>query len=159
MHSDVRADVQAKPTATREDQQRAIDRWRQEFNHIRPHQALDGKTPADLYKVGDRRRATAKNYPYPTHFYVRHADAAGNVRFRGDSCAVGTPFAGLQLGVEVVDALRVRVWLHDLDLGLIETLPGVDDACFEAPLVTRPRRYNRRTTPTSSDSPLPAESP
>jgi len=36
MHADVRADVQRHPAATREQQQRQLDRWRQEFNHVRP---------------------------------------------------------------------------------------------------------------------------
>jgi len=158
MHSDVRADVQARPAATRDEQQRAIDRWRQEFNHVRPHQALGGKTPAELYKVGERRRVATKSYAYPDHFYVGRVAANGTLRFRGDGCRVGNPFAGLRLGIEIVDALRIRLWLHDLDLGTIETLPGVDDGCFEAALAPRPR--NKPTTQAaSSTSPLPTVSP
>jgi len=140
MHADVRADVQAHPAATREEQQRAIDRWRQEFNHVRPHQALDGKTPAEVYKVTERRRAVTHSYAYPKHFYVGRVTASGVLNFRGDPCRVGAPFGGLQVGIEVLDALRVRIWLHDVDLGIVETLPGVEDACFELPTVRRPRR-------------------
>jgi putative transposase len=140
MHSDVRADVQARPAATRQEQQRVIDRWRQEFNHVRPHQALDGKTPAVVYKVAERRRPMLKTYAYPKHFYVGRVDANGMLRFRGDPCRVGHSLRGLLLGVEIVDALRVRLWLHDLDLGILETLPGVDDQCFELPIARRPRR-------------------
>jgi len=139
MHSDVRADVQARPAANRDEQQRAIDRWRQEFNHVRPHQALGGKTPAEIYKVTERRRPVIQNYAYPKHFYVRRVGAAGSFFFRGDLCRVGNPFRGLRLGVEVVDAMRVRAWLHGVDLGLIETMPGVDDACFEEALRPAPR--------------------
>ena len=81
MHSDVRADVQAHPAATRLDQQRIIDRWRQEFNHVRPHQALGGKTPAEAYKVLDRKRPVLVPYVYPKHFYT--ARVSGSVlRFR-----------------------------------------------------------------------------
>jgi putative transposase len=134
MHSDVRADVQARPAADRQEQQRVIDRWRQEFNQVRPHQALDGKTPAEVYKVGERRRAALKTYAYPKHFYVRRVASAGLLSFRGDRCQVGLPFAGLSLGVEVLDALHVRLWLHDIDLGLLETLPAVDDTCFLEPV-------------------------
>jgi len=140
MHADVRADVQAHPAATRDEQQRLLDRWRQEFNHVRPHQALGGKTPAEVYKVGERRRATAQSYPYPKHFYVGHVTRNGMLHFRGDGSYVGQAFVGLQLGIEIIDALRVRLWLHDLDLGVIETLPGVDDSCFEPSLSRGPRR-------------------
>ena len=46
MHADVSAEVQGHPAADAKSQQRVLDRWRQEFNHVRPHDALDGKTPA-----------------------------------------------------------------------------------------------------------------
>jgi putative transposase len=150
MHSDVRADVQARPATTREEQQRVIDRWRQEFNHVRPHQALDGKTPADVYKVVDRRRPVPKSYAYPKHFYVGRVGAGGLLYFRGDKCPVGAPFKGLHIGVEVIDALRLRLWLHDVDLGVIETLPAVDDACFEQPTLGRPRRSKTHPAPPRS---------
>ena len=142
MHSDVRADVQARPAATREEQQRIIDRWRQEFNHVRPHQALGGKTPAEVYKVRDRRRLPLVTYAYPRHFYVRAVSKGGSVFFRGDKVPVGLAFAGLRIAIEVIDALRVRLWLHNVDLGVIETLPGVDDSCFEG-AARRPRRMQQ----------------
>jgi transposase InsO family protein len=144
MHSDVRADVQARPAASREEQQRVIDRWRQEFNHVRPHQALGGKTPGEVYKVRERRRPVPFAYAYPKHFYVRRVSGAGVVFFRGDQVRVGRAFSGLQVAFEVVDALRGRLWLHDIDLGVVETLPGVDDECFEPPAARRPRRMQDR---------------
>ena len=137
MPSDVRADVQARPAATRQEQQHVIDRWRQEFNHVRPHQALDGKTPAEVYKVTERRRALRATYAYPKHFYTGRVNGSGVLVFRGDACSVGMPFAGLDVGIEVIDALHVRLWLHDVDLGIVDTLPGVDDSCFEPPAFRR----------------------
>ena len=139
MHSDVRADVQAQPAATRQEQQRVIDRWRQEFNQVRPHQALSGKTPAEVYKVTERRRPVAKAYVYPKTFYVCRVSKGGLFAFRRDKCRLGVPFTGLHVGVQVVDALHVRAWLHDVDLGLVETLPGVDDGCFDIVGPTRKR--------------------
>jgi hypothetical protein len=57
-------------------------------------------------------------------------------------------FAGLSTRLEVLDALRVRLWLHDLDLGIlnlgiVETLPSVDSACFEQSVA----RKRSRTPP------------
>jgi putative transposase len=148
MHADVRADVQSRPAATREQQQRALDRWRVEFNQVRPHQALGGKTPGEVYKVTERRRPPTKPFPYPVHMHVRRVTAGGNVRFRNDDCFIGAPFRGLRLGIEVVDALHVRAWLHELDLGLVDTLPVVDDACFESSLPSRKSRACKNPVPT-----------
>jgi putative transposase len=142
MHADVCAEVQSDPAATLTDQQRLLDRWRQDFNHVRPHEALGGKAPAEVYKVTERRRPVVKVYEYPKRFYVGRVNRTGTVRFRHDDCSVGNPFVGLDVGIEVVDARHVRFWLHDLDLGLFETIPAVDAACFEQPVVAakRPRR-------------------
>jgi putative transposase len=131
MHADVCAEVQTDPAATIAEQQRELDRWRQEFNHVRPHDALGGKTPAEVYKVTERRRPVPKTFEYPKRFFVRRVDSHGEVRFRRSGCSIGNAFVGLEIGLEVVDALRVRAWLHDVDLGLVETLPAVDDSCFE----------------------------
>ena len=159
MHSDVRADVQAHPAATRSEQQHVIDRWRQEFNHVRPHQALDGKTPAEVYRVTERRRALRVAYAYPKHFFTGRVNRGGWLSFRGDKCRVGTPLADLTVGMEVIDAMRIRLWLHDLDLGVVETLPGVEDACFEGPGFARhgrPPSAHRKSGPLASE---PAPNP
>ncbi|MGH7296296.1 MAG: integrase core domain-containing protein [Polyangiaceae bacterium] len=137
MHADVRADVQARPAANREQQQRELDRWRVDFNQVRPHQALGNKTPAEVYKVTDRRRPPTKPFAYPPHLHVRRVDARGEFRFRNDRCFLGSSFRGLRVGLEVVDAMRVRAWLHELDLGLVDTLPVADDACFDLPVPAR----------------------
>lgn len=145
MHADVCAEVQSNPAATLAEQQRQMDRWRQEFNHVRPHDALGGKTPAEVYKVTERRRAVVKAYEYPKHFYVLRVNTNGYVRFRHDDCAVGKAFVGLDVGVEVVDSMRVRFWLHELDLGLFETIPAVDTICFEQSVSGKhPRRHRAR---------------
>lgn len=142
MHADVCAEVQSDPAANLVEQQRVLDRWRQDFNHVRPHQALDGKTPAEVYKVTERRRAVVQAYEYPKRFYVRRVQSNGRVTFRHDSCTVGHPFAGLEIGIEVLDARHVRFWLHELDLGLFETIPAVDEACFD-PFSPRKRLRSR----------------
>lgn len=143
MHGDVSAEVQTEPSETLADQQRVLDKWRQEFNHVRPHDALGGKTPAELYKVQERRRYAVQPYAYGKTKHVRRVDVRGEISFRGDKAYVGVAFQGLEIGVESVDAMHVRAWLHDVDLGLVETLPAVDKACFEAMSITRPRRTTR----------------
>ena len=92
MHSDVRADVQAHPAATRSEQQHVIDRWRQEFNHVRPHQALDGKTPAEVYRVTERRRALRVAYAYPSTSSPVGSTAAGGSRSAATSVAWARPW-------------------------------------------------------------------
>jgi len=71
MHADVCAEVQANPAENLVAQQRSLDRWRQEFNHVRPHEALGGKTPSEVYKVVERRRPSPHGFAYPKGYFVR----------------------------------------------------------------------------------------
>lgn len=131
MHADIAGDVQSEPAATVEAEQRRLSRWRQDFNQVRPHDALGGKVPADVYKVKERRRPVPTGYLYPTHMFARRVDSSGDVSFQSDSLFVGEALGGCEVGLEVVDAFRVRAWFRDIDLGLIETIPQVSQACFE----------------------------
>jgi len=140
MHADLRGDIQSNPAASVDAEQRRLSRWRQEFNQVRPHEALKGKVPADIYKVSERRRPVPSKYVYPARFYVRRAYSNGQVRFRNDDIFVGEVFGGHDVGIEVVDPMRIRAWFRDVDLGVIETLPEVDVSCFERACMTRKKR-------------------
>jgi len=133
MHADVRGDVQLRPAPTVADEQRRLSRWRQEFNHVRPHDALKGKVPADIYKPVECRRPTVTTYVYHAHMYRRCVIVGGRIAFRNDRVFVGEALAGYEVGIEVVDAMHVRAWFRDVDLGVLETLPEVDVSCFDLP--------------------------
>ena len=124
MHADVRADVQASPAATARAQQRALDRWRQEYNHVRPHQALAGKTPAEVYTPRERRTPRPVPYAYPPQFTIRRVGASGHISFRSCSPFVSTSLVGCVVALEEVDPIHVRVWYRELDLGLLEVDPA-----------------------------------
>ncbi len=131
MHADVRGDVQSRPAETIDAEQRRLSRWRQEFNHVRPHEALGGKVPANVYKVAEPRRPKPVTYVYAAHLYARHVHVDGSLSFRGDRIFVSEAVAGHDVGLEVLDALRVRVWFRDVDLGVLEMLPDASASCFD----------------------------
>jgi transposase InsO family protein len=51
MHADIAIELEAQAAHSLRAQQKACDEWRVEFNHVRPHEALDMQTPADVYRV------------------------------------------------------------------------------------------------------------
>jgi putative transposase len=141
MHADIAAEVQAVPAATREAQQRALDRWRQQFNAVRPHEALQGKTPSEVYKPVERRKVVVRDFAYPAHLHVVRVYSGGRFAWRGANYPLGRPFVGMKVGIEVVDPLHVRAWFRDVDLGLIEVVPDVSPGTYEqASLARRPKR-------------------
>lgn len=143
MHADLRADVQSCPAESLADQQSALDRWRQQFNHVRAHQALGGKTPAEVYRPTERRKARLRLYEYPSHLRVVRTAVTGAVRWCGAYYFVGTALAGERVGMQSVDDMHVRIWFRDVDLGIIEVEPTVDDSLYE--LQDRPRKVKKTT--------------
>lgn len=78
MHADMAADLQRAPERSKASQQRACDRWRQEFNHVRPHEALHGKTPAELYRSSPTK-LKPRAPVYPAAWTVRRVSSSGHV--------------------------------------------------------------------------------
>jgi transposase InsO family protein len=75
--------------------QKAFDRWREIYNHQRPHEALDLEVPASRY------RASVRCYPevlppieYDASDVVRSIRPNGQVSFYGSTYFVGQAFAG-----------------------------------------------------------------
>jgi len=123
MHRDVAQEVERVSATDRRVQQRVIDRWRQEFNHVRPHEALAHKTPADLYTPSKRKLQAPRPFAYPLAFTVRRVDVSGHVYWQGDRCYVGMSFGGHRVAFESLKGLRWRLWFRDVDLGTTELLP------------------------------------
>ena len=120
MHSDVAKEVEAIPCAARVSQQRACDKWRQEFNHVRPHDALNDKTPAEVYKPSPCR-VRERVALYPSDWLVRKVGRSGHIRIASDTCFLSGPLRGRYVGLQPVDALHWRAWFYEVDLGLIES--------------------------------------
>lgn len=145
MHRDIRADIQATPAADLRSEQRRLDRWRQEFNHVRPHQALDGKTPAELYMMPtEKRRPNPRPPCYPPTLPTARVARNGAVYCYGASYYLSQALAGHIVALELVDPLHVRVWFYELDLGLLEVEPTVDIALFDMPPTTNRKRKTKR---------------
>jgi transposase InsO family protein len=128
MHRDMSDDLQSSPSGSRVAQQRACDRWRQEFNHVRPHDALKGKVPADVYKRSERR-VHATTFMYPPSWIVRTVTDSGAVNVNGAQLKAGLALARQRVGLEPLEDGKHRLWFHRVDLGLVEL--GVPDSVVD----------------------------
>ena len=102
---------------------------------MRPHQALGGKTPSDVYKPVERNKPVKISPIYPRHFDVLNVSKDGVVSYNGSPHFISTPLSKQEIGLERLDACRVRLWFHDIDLGILEVAPSLDNSTF-AQLVT-----------------------
>jgi putative transposase len=104
MHRTLKAETTKPPAASSRAQQRRFDAFRLEFNHERPHEALDMSTPSQLYQSSPR--AMPDKLPaieYPDCFEVRYVSANGGVRWHKQWLNVTSALVGEYVGFEEID--------------------------------------------------------
>lgn len=75
--------------------QKRFDIWREKYNCIRPHEAIDFKTPADLYTPSIRPYpGKIKPYEYETSDIKRKVQDKGVINFKRKEIRVGKAFIG-----------------------------------------------------------------
>jgi hypothetical protein len=119
MHRDL-SEVQLTPAKSRRAQQPQCDRWVLDFNHVRPHDALGGKTPAELYHPTERRAIAPRMPSYPPEWSTRRVTRSGVLLFRGDRARIGSALGRQLVGLRYENALRWRAFFFDVDLGIVE---------------------------------------
>lgn len=78
--------------------QEGFDRWRQVYNHERPHEALALATPASRYQPSPRPFPDKLPAPqYYTTDLIRRVRHDGDVRFRGATLYLARAMAGLDV--------------------------------------------------------------
>jgi transposase InsO family protein len=102
-------------------QQRAFDSFREHYNNVRPHQALELETPGSLYKSSSRAYPAslpALEYPMAEVHRVR---TDGTIKFNLRRQFISTSLVGELVGLHYIDERYVRVVFAELVLGLIDT--------------------------------------
>src|SRR5215510_13907082 len=83
MHKTLKGEAIRPPRSTCVTQQRAFNTFRRLYNNERPHEALNGRTPASLYRPSRREyTGTLPPVEYPGHFIVKRVTNAGTIRLR-----------------------------------------------------------------------------
>ena len=152
MHADVAGELEGSAAETLKSQQVACDAWVEEFNEVRPHEAIAMKTPASLYKRSSRTYRGVRPARYPAGFRMRSVSPNGTIKFGRKAPFIGTAFAGYQVGVLEVDATTIRVHFYEVDLGCFDLVVAADKG------VSAPRRggLEQNTTTSTARSSAPS---
>ena len=129
MHGDVARATESKPAATVAEETVRLERWRKDFNTERPHEALDMKTPADVYRSSPRHLSDVKPYVHPAGFERRRVQEDGCIHFRGQCVNLSKALGKMEVGLEPVSENRWRVWFCDLAVGGLESKNGSIRRC------------------------------
>jgi len=105
------------PAANARAQQRRFDAFCTLYNEQRPHDALQGRVPADLYVPSHRPLpARLPILDYAPHHQVRTVASNGDVMWRGRRLFVSAALATLRIAFEEVDDALYTVWLGGVAL-------------------------------------------
>lgn len=117
MHKTLKAEATRPPSATLRDQQTRFDRFRREYNSLRPHEALGQHEPASCYTPSarsfpDRLSALA----YPAHLEVRRVNNA-MIAWQGRYVWLTKALSGEDVSLEETDDGTWTISFGPLALG------------------------------------------
>jgi transposase InsO family protein len=120
-HGDIEREIASCVQADRDAQQAACDLWRDEFNHLRPHESLGGRCPAELYRKSPRVLPNGPlHLDYGAGFFCRKISAKGVLFYRQHRIFVSQALAGCHVGLRRAQAGNFELWLNYLLLGSID---------------------------------------
>jgi putative transposase len=112
MHRTLKQEATIPPGSSLRAQQKKFDQFREEFNQVRPHEAIGMKRPGEIYSASKRTMPKRiETYDYPAHFLVRRVSRAGTIRVFHNQVFVSNT-------------------LHEDYVGLEEVADGVYDLYF-----------------------------
>jgi transposase InsO family protein len=111
-HGSLEAAMWKRPKPERKDWQTWLDEYREEYNSIRPHEALKMEVPASRWKPSRRifQGDNMKPWEYLNPALVRKVRENGGVSLEGRSYFVSRAFIGEQVQLEYLEDRRLVVW-------------------------------------------------
>jgi putative transposase len=121
MHGVLKQETMLPPALNLRSQQRRFDRFVPEYNQERPHEALGGLVPAELWRPSPRAYVERPAEPeYPRHWERRVIKRTGLMKWRGGEVYVSEPLAHETLGLEEIEDGLWRIDFYATPLALLD---------------------------------------
>ena len=118
MHLVLKRQASRPPRANLKAQQRVLNTFRENYNCVRPHEAINGAVPIDLYRPSPRPfPRKLEPLVYPAHFEVRRVSRNGGIRWYSRWVNVSNLLGEQYVGFEEVDAGMFDVYFGPVWLG------------------------------------------
>ena len=122
MHSTLKQATLRPPETTARRQQASFDRFRYEYNHERPHEALADKTPSSSYSPSCRAMpARVPKLEYGKEIVVRRVSQQGSLRMHGERTFISEIFAYEWLGLRELNERYWEVFYGPVAIGFLDT--------------------------------------
>ena len=105
-----------------------LDAWVDEYNSVRPNEAIGMKTPDEVYAVSERKYiGDYDEIDYPMGFQVRRVTRSGEIIVNSIRVTIGFALRGLQVGLKPSqENNNYEVFLADFLLGTLD----MNSTCF-----------------------------
>jgi len=126
MHRMLKAETTRPVATTRQGQQHRTTCWVQNYNRIRPHQALAQEVPASRYRKSSQRWPRHPlGWEYPATWEQRQVRSNGQIKWRGRKRFIGEAFVRHRIALKPIKRMVRAVYfgpvlighLHDNDPG------------------------------------------
>ena len=123
MHRTLKAETACPPARTLRGQQRRFDRFRREFNEVRPHEALEMATPASVYVPSSRPYPERMgDVEYPDGVVIRRVKPNGVFHWKNRRVFLGEAMGRELVGLDAIDERYWRVWFGPAPLGVFDSV-------------------------------------
>ncbi len=125
MHRTLKEETALPPQEDLRQQQPSFDRFAQEYNHRRPHEALGQKPPASIYEPSSTKYPDKiPEVEYDSSFAVRQVRHNGEIKWQGQMIYISEVLAGEPVGLLEVgeDLWQVNFSFHHL--GILDERTG-----------------------------------
>jgi len=137
MHKTLKAETATPPKSSLRTQQQAFNRFVLEYNNERPHEALNQRTPAEVYNP------TPKSLPiqlpeitYPDYYTIRKVHPQGDLRWRGKQIHLSQTLAGEYVGLEQINDRFWNIYFANIELAKL------DDFNYKILRINKKRKNN-----------------
>lgn len=121
MHRTLKAEATKPPARSLGAQQTRFDAFREEYNRVRPHEALALTPPARHYQLSLRPMPDHLAPPtYPAHYLVRRIAPSGVLNWHQRQIYVSQSFTGYDLGLNPVSSIHYDVYFAEYLLGSLD---------------------------------------
>ena len=118
MHRTLKEDTMNPPAASLRSQQSRFDRFRQVFNHERPHEGLNNQTPASLYHPSSVRLPRfVPEFIYPKGLLLRRVNNSGDISWHKDRVFISEVFRFEEIGFEQARDAFYKVFFRTIEIG------------------------------------------
>ena len=131
MHADIAREIEGKIPGGIAANQAALDAWVEEYNSVRPNEAIGMKTPDEVYRPSERKYTGDFDIlEYPAGYLPRKVFKSGEIILNGMRVTIGSALRGMYVG------LREQKQPGMYDVFLAEFLLGILDmtSCCFTPL-------------------------